>query len=317
MKYKIFDFKCDTNYIDSFLESASLAHKEPKKTLDWFYWKFRDNPFGKTILACAEDDGKIVGCVAYGIQYFSINESRIKGALAFENFVHPNFQGKGIFKNLIKLSESESINQNIKFLLVFPNYNSLPGYQRVNWIKLKIPEYWIKGKYLSTVFLSFKELKKRFIPNGSNLENLDKNIFDGFIQFKKDQFASELNPAYLYWRFLTFPIAEYVIINDKDYCSVGRVGWRGKLKEVQVLFINPNSTLNFSLKKVLKAYQIKSQYDIISFPISGHNQLRKELIKKLFLKVPNHTNMCYKLLDDSLKIDLSKLALNAINYHTY
>ena len=78
MDYFVFDFDKHSFLVDSYLESASLAYKQERKSKDWFKWKFRDNPFGKTILACAEDKKNIVGCVAYGLQNF-INSNQAKG----------------------------------------------------------------------------------------------------------------------------------------------------------------------------------------------------------------------------------------------
>ncbi len=121
MHFFIFDYNRDDNLVDSFLSSASLSHKQKINTKEWFYWKFRDTPFGESILACAMEDNKIIGCVALGIQNFIYNEETIKGALSFETFVHPNFQGKGLFKKLINLAEKEALNRNIVFLLNFPN----------------------------------------------------------------------------------------------------------------------------------------------------------------------------------------------------
>jgi hypothetical protein len=67
MKLFIFNFIENEDLIDSFLESASIAHNEQPKPKDFFNWKFRDNPFGKSILACALHDNNIIGCVALGV----------------------------------------------------------------------------------------------------------------------------------------------------------------------------------------------------------------------------------------------------------
>ena len=60
-------------------------------------------------------------------------------------------------------------------------------------------------------------------------------------------------------------------------------------------------------------------YDIISFPISKSNFIRKHLKKSFFLKVPNQTNICYKILDNNeiTDEDVLNISLSAINYHTY
>jgi hypothetical protein len=86
----------------------------------------------------------------------------------------------------------------------------------------------------------------------------------------------------LKWRFLTYPVAEYSVIHDKNCFSVGRVGFRGRLKELQVLLLTPKDENTFSFSQVLKTYKQLTSYDIISFSISNSNPLRT-VLKKIYL----------------------------------
>lgn len=64
MNYFIFDYNKDLKFIDSFLESASLAHQQEKKTKAGSF----GNLFGENILACTQKENKIAGCVAIEIK---------------------------------------------------------------------------------------------------------------------------------------------------------------------------------------------------------------------------------------------------------
>lgn len=318
MNYFIFDYKSHSHFIQSFLESAAKAHDHViVKIREWFYWKFRDSPYGETILACAEENGEIVGCVAYGIQPFWLKNKIIKGAIAFENFVHPEHQGKGIFKKLIALAEEETSKIGIEILFVFPNSKSLPGYERMKWSKLPSPEYWIKGRSIFTIPFSLKEIRQGFKPNSPNFGSLYSP--SEFKQQAKEILTSVILKEYLEWRFFTFPVTEYVILDSKTYYSIVRMGTRGNVKEGQVLFINIKDKGAFEMKQFLKHCKRKTNYDIISFPISKNNPIRKDLKKSFFVRVPNKTNICYKILNPKgiLDQDIKNISLSAINYHTY
>jgi GNAT superfamily N-acetyltransferase len=317
INYFIFNYSKHNHFIDSFLVSASLAHKQEKKSTDWFKWKFRDNPFGQTILACAEEDGEIVGCVGYGLQEFYLNGKLVKGSLAFENFVHPKYQRKGVFKKLIALLEKEISKKRVDFLLVFPNTNSLPGYVRMNWSKLTSPEYRIKGNKTFKLLFSLKELKKGFIPNESNLMEL--NMFKDFKQSSIDGFYSVISTEYLNWRFFTYPVSEYVVINNENYQSIIRMGKRGNLLEGQVLFLNITDEKAFRMSDFMKKCKEKINYDLISFSITQSNPIHKRLKRSMFIKVPNKTNICFKIINHNAITDedMKNISLSAINYHTY
>ncbi|WP_352421866.1 GNAT family N-acetyltransferase [Proteiniphilum sp.] len=317
MNYFIFNYETDKQLIDSFLESASLAHKIPQKTKEWFLWKFRDNPYGEAILACAEEDEKIVGCVAYGMQPFWLKGEKREAVLSFETFVHPQYQGKGIFSNLIELGEKEVISKKIDFMLNFPNSNSLRGFLKKGWKSIDNPDYWIKGRNVYTIPLGFKYLKKGFHPNQSNLTNLILPM--DFIQSPKKQLTSVITPEYLKWRFFTYPVSEYRVIENENFHAVIRVGKRGNLNEGQVLFMNEKNKASFKMNSFLKLCKSKFQYDILSFSISKNNPIRKNLLNHFFIKVPNQANICYKIIDDKkiTRGDIENLSLSAINYHTY
>ncbi|MDC1080749.1 GNAT family N-acetyltransferase [Flavobacteriaceae bacterium] len=319
MKFFIFNFNSDLHLIDGFLESASQAHKIQKKTRDWFLWKFRDNPYGESILACAEVDGKIIGCVAYGAQTFMIENETVKGAFAFENFVHPDYQGKGLFGDLITLSEKETKIRGIQILLVFPNKNSLRGYKKRGWIQENIIEYWLKPSNPLKIMFNLNNLKKTFEPSKSNLKVL--NLYGlslSEFHLKSKTFQAVVDLSYLKWRFYIYPVSKYIVVNNESFFSIAREGNRGVLKEVQVLYSISKNNENLDLKAMIREYRIKNEFDLISFPVSKNNPIKKQFSSNFIFKVPNHTNMFYKTLDDTTEhIDVSKISISAINYHTY
>ncbi|MGV8947025.1 MAG: GNAT family N-acetyltransferase [Lutibacter sp.] len=317
MKYFIFNFKDDVHLIESFLESASLSHKQEKKDKDWFFWKFRENPFGKSILVCAKEDDKIVGCVAYGIQLFTLEDKTIKGVLSFETFVHPAYQGKGIFSKLIKLGEETVKAQNTDIMLNFPNANSLKGFLNSGWKQINSPEYWIKGNSILTIPLNFRQIRKGFIPSESNFDVLKPP--DVFKQKTDKQFKSLISLDYLKWRFHSYPVAEYVIVHTENYYSVIRMGVRGNVREGQVLFVELKNNKNFKITSFIKEAKSHTEFDILSFSISKNNKMRSFLKNSFFLKVPNNTNICYKILNTDFLTDedVKNISLSAINYHTY
>ena len=101
LSYFIFDLDKHAHFIDDFLQKASEAHNDQIKSPEWFRWKFFDNPYGPSILACVATEDTLIGCVAYGLQPFMIDGERITGVLSFETFVDKAYQGRGLFTKLI------------------------------------------------------------------------------------------------------------------------------------------------------------------------------------------------------------------------
>lgn len=317
MRYFIFNYDIDENLIDSFLIAASKAHGYSKvNSKEWFYWKFRDNPYGESILACAEENGEIAGCVGYGIQPFSLNGITLTAVLSFETFVHPDFQGQGIFSNLLKYAETKLKEQNIDFILNFPNTNSLKGFLKHGWKKMETPQYRIKLNNFLKVMIGIRNITKEYEPNPSNLEKLVP--FKNFEQTNLNNLHSKLNLEYFKWRFFTYPITEYIILENDNYQSVMKIGKRGTIREGNVLFINIKEMKLFKMKDFIRDCKRKANFDMISFSITYSNPLKNILKKNMFIKVPSKVNMCYKILNYNYLTDsdIINLSFDGINHHT-
>ncbi|MFC4633314.1 GNAT family N-acetyltransferase [Dokdonia ponticola] len=317
MNFFIFELEKHEYLIDTFLESASLSHNKDKKTKEWFLWKFKDNSFGKPILACVEDQNKIVACVALGKQDFILGSKIIKGALSFETFVHPDYQGKGIFSKLIGIAEKEAIHQGICVLLNFPNSNSLRGFIKKKWNYLDISEYRVKPRLSIFNFLFFYDIKKSFeiakpsenfiaLPQNFTQESLPKKV------------QCQLTLPYLKWRFDYKKNLGYCFLSNDYFDCLFRYGKRGRLRESQILYFNIKSN-SFTFKHFYKEVFKSQKYDLISFLTSTNNTFFTIIKKNTLFKVPNNVNICYKILDENAisKGEFNTISITGINYHTY
>lgn len=321
MELRIWKYGSDDKYIPSFLEGMSIAHKQPAKGVDWFHWKFEQSPYGKAILACAFDNECLAGCVAYGMGRVHYQGKEWACALSYETFVRPNYQGQGLFKKLINLAEIEAKAQAIPFLYNFPNSNSLTGFKHMGWIcRNDVEQYKIRITRLLHVLTNIKDLKEGFIPNKSNLDKIKTVTLDN-IRVERANPNTILpiwTKEYLKWRFFTYPNREYFVINDTNVFAISMVGYRGKLKNVHILYIvskQKNASTNNLAQQVVKKIKNNVNPDFISYSSSiGDNTLSSSFG---FIKVPSHSNFCYKVLDESFTIKDFSIALPAINAHTY
>lgn len=302
--------------VDSFLTSAAVAHKIPKQTREWFDWKFGHNSYGESILACALDNKRIVGCVALGVHDFLLDGITLRAGLSYETFVHPEYQGQQVFSKLINLAESRAKDEGLSFLINFPNSNSLRGFVKKDWISLGIMNYWLKIQRPFKVFRNLSDIKLPFISDASNYEEVKSFTFDGCGNFAvSNGFAQKFTDEYLNWRFKSYPVGRYVFKKFGNGAVVGRTGRRGKLKELQVLYTSVESA--DLLSSAIKEYQHEVGCDMVSFPSSIGNRIGNKLGRRMFVKVPSRTNFCYKILDPRLNLDFSRLSLSAASAHTY
>lgn len=318
IELRIWEYGKDDDKIESFLQSASLAHKIPQKSESWFHWKFEGSPYGKAILACAFDGNKVVGCVGYGMGIITHDNKAFKCALAYENFVHPHYQGHHIFTRLITLVENKCKEQGIKLLYVFPNKNSLPGYIKRGWKQILISKYKIRITNYLRFIRHILDIKKPFIPMTSNLEDISNiNIGEFENVILQDIFVPQWSREYLEWRFHTYPVGNYWIYEDGNIYAIARLGHRGRLKQAEILHAQGyHRSINKSeWKTIIKRLIKETSVDFIGISASPYHPLSK--YTSLFIPVPSKSNFTYKILAEDLVCNTFKMSKCDIDAHTY
>lgn len=319
MELRLWEYGKDDNKITSFLKSASLAHKIPQKSEEWFHWKFEGSPYGKAILACAFDGDETVGCVGIGFGQMTFGDKLLSCALSYETFVHPNYQGCHLFTKLTKLAEEECSRRGVDVLYNFPNSNSLPGFIKRGWTAKRITTYKIKLCKPLKCILHISDIKKGFTPLDSNLIQIrNNNIIDLGVVAQNGVFIPQWSNQYIKWRFLTYPVGCYWIYNENDVFAIFRLGRRGKLKQAELLHIQ-RSHGKLSKKDWLRVYKKmrrETDVDFIGISASNDHPIAK-FLSWHYISVPSRSNFTYKILSPSITFDTFRMAKCDIDAHTY
>jgi GNAT superfamily N-acetyltransferase len=102
---------------------------------DFFEWKHRANPFGRSLLLVAEADHRIVGLRAFLRWTFRLEGRSIHAVRAVDTATHPDFQGQGIFSKLT-MTALDALGEEAELVFNTPNEKSLPGYLKMGWIRV-------------------------------------------------------------------------------------------------------------------------------------------------------------------------------------
>ena len=320
MEVRLFDEFNDLFSIESFLESRKVSHgHDYYNSKSWFKWKFLNSPSGKAIMPTVFDKNEILGANYYGIYPLKRSEKKISGIMPYEIFVHEKCQGKGLFKKCISLAEAVAKKNKIQIMMAFPNKKSIQGFMSLGWTY--IPNsiiYWIKPKWTFNFMVNILDLKKGFKPvlpktkNNFSFSPDSNNLYTG-------QVRGDWNQDYLSWRFNQLPQAKYIQIKNNSFEIIARLGFRGKLKETQVLYVNFLQTKfeRRGFKKIIKNLAKTTNTDLLSFPMSEHYPIYHEMKNMFFYKLPSRSQFVYKVLDTNLKNDNLKFSLCGLEFHTY
>lgn len=241
------------------LLKISLGESLLPKSEELWNWKHQENPFGASPILVAEEKALILGVRVFLRWEFRQGRKLIKACRAVDTAIHPDYQGKGIFKDLTLSLIEELKEEGVKLIYNTPNSKSLPGYLSMGW------EKWGKLPLKMYFNLSLGK-KKNQSPQSDwfsitdligNIENDSSN--SGRIQ-------TNLVTGYLSWRYITCPLFPYHFVSDGEtYLLIYRVkdGKIGKELRIVDFFtlsgfgLSEKKQLNIRLKAIQKNERVK------------------------------------------------------------
>lgn len=214
---------------------ASLGEQDLPLSKEIWNFKHIKNPFGKSLVLIAIEDGKIVGVRAFMCWKWQFLDKLYSTYRAVDTATHPNYQGKGIFKKLTLKAIELSKQKGDQFIFNTPNEQSLPGYLKMGWEavdKLRIA--------LKPAYSSFWKIYKTSIIYSSSINSDEKDIhllcelWNSKLEAKEGLFTPK-SVEYLQWRYQLNPLQQYEIYCDKGIYMAGYVKKRKGVKELRIV----------------------------------------------------------------------------------
>lgn len=249
---------------------ASLGETSSKKTKEVWEYKHVNNPFGRSLVLVAEEEGEIIGVRAFMRWKWQYGSTSFSAFRAVDTATHPKHQGKGIFKKLtFKALEKGKINGD-HFVFNTPNAQSKPGYLKMGWKEVGkvrtniVPQspFRLIGKIGKEPDYGSTELER-------NLEPLLESYNDKLVQNKK--LFTPKSSKYLKWRYLNNEIQPYFVYNDENIFIASYLKDRGRFLELRISECIYNSKNGKKLaRQVIKEWSSMYKPNFISYSFSDN-----------------------------------------------
>ena len=240
------------------LLKISLGEGLIPKSEEYFIWKHEKNPFGKSKILLAKEDGKIVGLRAFMHWSWTTSAETISAVRAVDTATDPAYQGRGIFKKLTLQAAEECKQEGVGLVFNSPNPISMKGYLKMGWQSIgKMPLYFGLGSLMPRFFSekNSDELYRKF------------NITDAFAKLKHDwKLTASVNVLhtpisfeYLKWRYNDCPIVKYgSIIEPGQFGVVFRFKKLNHFFELRICELwtennNADKLAKKAIRKIVKA----------------------------------------------------------------
>jgi len=205
------------------LLKISMGEALIPKSEAYFLWKHEHNPFGKSRILLAIDEGAIVGLRAFMCWRWQCGGRSVAAVRAVDTATHPDHQGKGIFRKLTLQAADECREEGVGLVYNSPNLKSMPGYLKMGWVKAgQMPVDLGLGSLLPR-FHSDAAAEKlhTFYSIETALGKLEK---DWIFPQSPDVMHTPVDFSYLDWRYNKCPILNYgAVIENGAFGFVFRI----------------------------------------------------------------------------------------------
>ncbi len=102
---------------------------------DYFNWKYCDNPAGEVVAYTATDGDTIAAFYGVIPELYIVNGEPVKIYQSMDTMTHPNYQRRGLFSKLAKMTYRHILEAEKKFTIVgIPGTSSYPGFvNKLGW----------------------------------------------------------------------------------------------------------------------------------------------------------------------------------------
>jgi len=193
--------------------------------LDYFKWKFLNNPAGKFIgFVAISEDGEYVSYYGVIPELYQFGETQKVIYQSCDTMTHSRHRRKGLFQLLAKECYRYLSDQEKLFVIGFGGGQSTPGFLKFGWRKVFDVAYLFRPRILSVL--------SRFKINfsyGSDFQIMDFKSLEEIVLLRKtvtptNRVSQVLNGDFIRWR-LSNPRIQYVVKCVKEVKSDTVVGY--------------------------------------------------------------------------------------------
>lgn len=202
------------------LMRQSLGDGSVPRTMEFWRWKHRQNPFGPSPMALAFEDDRLVGVRLFLRWTFRTPSGPIQAVRAVDTATSPTHQGRGIFKRLTLRLVEELKRDGVAFVFNTPNSKSGPGYLKMGWRSVGRTNLWLKVRRPAAFARSWLRRDSSAGSPAPELGAVDARLVELLTAAQAAELPARCNAAvngrrtaldseYLTWRYQHCPAARY------------------------------------------------------------------------------------------------------------
>lgn len=148
-------------------------------SIDYFIWKYYENPAGEIIGSVACDKGRVIALYGLIPDDYVANNQNFKVYQAMDIMVHPNYQGMGLFTELSIATSNRIFNENPNsYFIGYPGESSFHGFtKKAGWSNPANIRLLFTHKSVFKLKTAFRKKTNLKVSGFSHMDNHFDNFF--------------------------------------------------------------------------------------------------------------------------------------------
>ena len=227
------------------LMRASLGEGSIPRTSEYWNWKHEENPFGPSYFWVAEAAEGLIGVRVFMRWTWQLGAQTVRAVRAVDTATHPDWQGRGIFRNLTLGLAEDVAKQGVSFVFNTPNDKSRPGYLKMGWRRVGRLSLWVRPHNPLRIAGGLTRANRASsidstvglgppLPGTELLESAEVDELLRNVQRPLERYHTGVESSYLRWRYAGCPAARYGVASSSPRRAlvVYRVRRRRGLREL-------------------------------------------------------------------------------------
>ena len=246
---------------------ASLGEQELPLSEEIWNYKHTSNPFGRSLVLVAEENGIIAGVRAFMCWKWQYLNKNYLSYRAVDTATHPDFQGKGIFRKLTLEAVKKGKELSYNFVFNTPNDQSRPGYLKMGWQQVGKVQVALRPALNSFWKLKNPPLNYKTTISASPSEKLLLcTAWNTKLELREKLFTPK-SPEFLSWRYENNPLQQYEVISTPTLYIAAYIKKRKNINELRIAecIFNEDSNFMKEVQQILNKWSSKLGAQVITW----------------------------------------------------
>ena len=183
----------------------------------YFQWKYVDNPMGEVVAFVATDGNTIAAFYGVLPELYTVNGETVKVYQSMDTMTHPNYQRRGLFGTLAKMTYKHVLDTEGALKLVgIPGTSSYPGFvKKLEWKDINQFKYLFANRLFFKTAYIFNRGKK---IEGKLIKEMNVELAE-FLNNRKishSPIQPLLTSEFFNWRVFQNPLKDFQVLQIKN-----------------------------------------------------------------------------------------------------